>query len=78
MTVPEILSVPAPIKPITFQLYTKILDIVFLMYISSMPVLVSLHREKDLLQMSAHMWVRHKLSPLLDQTYMENTQILLK
>lgn len=61
MPVPEILSVPAPIKPITFQLYTKILDIVFLMYASSMPVLVFLHRERDLLQMSAHMWARHTL-----------------
>lgn len=30
MPVPAILSVPAPIKPITLQLYTKILDIVFL------------------------------------------------
>lgn len=63
MLVPEIMSVPVPIKPITFQLYIKILDFVFLMYISSMPVFILLHG--DPLQMSAHMWARYAsfLSP---------------
>lgn len=53
------------------------------MYASSMPVLVFLHRERDLLQMSAHMWARqtlgYKLSPLPRfQSCMENTQTLPK